>query len=193
MLFRSRQLTERLTHAKHARIEKDGHVLELALTGRNGVASPGVYREPGASGNFPSGEAYIAPLEDGANGTVVIDGSMVGIGTLTEPMTVTIENGRLTRIEGADAQGPYAERLSVLFEQPENGTIAELGIGTNEAAKLCGIILEDEKLYGTVHIAFGTNASFGGVTKADCHLDGIILNPTLYLDDECIIREGEFV
>ena len=130
--------------------------MELALTGRDGVASPGVYREPGASGNFPSGEAYIAPLEDGANGTAVIDGSMVGIGTLTEPMTVTIENGRLTRIEGADAQGPYAERLSVLFEQPENGTIAELGIGTNEAAKLCGIILEDEKLYGTVHIAFGT-------------------------------------
>ena len=190
---RTRQLTERLTHAKHARIEKDGHVLELALTGRNGVASPGVYREPGASGNFPSGEAYIAPLEDGANGTVVIDGSMVGIGTLTEPMTVTIENGRLTRIEGADAQGPYAERLSVLFEQPENGTIAELGIGTNETAKLCGIILEDEKLYGTVHIAFGTNTSFGGITKADCHLDGIILNPTLYLDDECVIRKGEFL
>ena len=190
---RTRQLTERLTHAKHARIEKDGHVLELALTGRDGVASPGVYREPGASGNFPSGEAYIAPLEDGANGTVVIDGSMVGIGTLTEPMTVTIENGRLTRIEGADAQGPYAERLSVLFEQPENGTIAELGIGTNEAAKLCGIILEDEKLYGTVHIAFGTNTSFGGITKADCHLDGIILNPTLYLDDECVIRKGEFL
>ena len=187
------QLTERLTHAKHARIEKDGHVLELALTGRDGVASPGVYREPGASGNFPSGEAYIAPLEDGANGTAVIDGSMVGIGTLTEPMTVTIENGRLTRIEGADAQGPYAERLSVLFEQPENGTIAELGIGTNEAAKLCGIILEDEKLYGTVHIAFGTNTSFGGITKADCHLDGIILNPTLYLDDECVIRKGEFL
>ena len=190
---RTRQLTERLTHAKHARIEKGGHVLELALTGRDGVASPGVYREPGASGNFPSGEAYIAPLEDGANGTIVIDGSMVGIGTLTEPMTVTIENGCLTRIEGADAQGPYAERLGILFDQPENSTIAELGIGTNEAAKLCGIILEDEKLYGTVHIAFGTNTSFGGITKADCHLDGIILNPTLYLDNECVIRKGEFL
>ena len=182
---RTRQLTERLTHAKHARIEKGGHVLELDLTGRD--------REPGASGNFPSGEAYIAPLEVGVNGTAVIDGSMVGIGTLGEPMTVTIENGRLTRIEGADAKGPYAERLSVLFDQPENGTIAELGIGTNEAAKLCGIILEDEKLYGTVHIAFGTNASFGGITKADCHLDGIILNPTLYLDEECVIRKGEFL
>lgn len=190
---RTRELTERLTHARTARIEKDGHVLELSLAGRNGVASPGVYREPGASGNFPSGEAYIAPLEDGAHGTAVIDGSMVGIGTLSAPMTVTIEHGRLTSIEGADDQGPYADRLSVLFDQPENGTIAELGIGTNEAAKLCGIILEDEKLYGTVHIAFGTNTSFGGTTKAACHLDGIILRPTLYLDNECVIREGAFV
>lgn len=189
---RTRELTERLTQASYARIEKDGRVLELALTGRNGVSSPGVYREPGASGNFPSGEAYIAPLEDGANGTAVIDGSMVGIGTLAEPLVVQLEDGRLTHMEGGDAEGPYAERLGVLFDQPENGTIAELGIGTNEAAKLCGIILEDEKLYGTVHIAFGTNTSFGGTTKAACHLDGIILNPTLYLDDECVIREGEF-
>jgi aminopeptidase len=190
---RTRELTERLTHARSARIEKDGHVLELSLAGRNGVASPGVYRKPGASGNFPSGEAYIAPLEDGAHGTAVIDGSMVGIGTLSAPMTVTIEHGRLTSVEGADDQGPYADRLSVLFDQPENGTIAELGIGTNEAAKLCGIILEDEKLYGTVHIAFGTNTSFGGTTKAACHLDGIILRPTLYLDNECVIREGAFI
>lgn len=189
---RTMALTERLTHAKTARIEKDGHVLNMDLNGRNGVASPGVYRTPGASGNFPSGEAYIAPLEGGANGSVVIDGSMVGIGTLAEPLVVTLENGRLVQAEGGDANGAYAEQLSILFARPENGTIAELGIGTNERAKLCGIILEDEKLYGTVHVAFGTNASFGGVTKADCHYDGIVLRPTLYLDDECVIRDGEF-
>lgn len=189
---RTMALTERLTHAKTARIEKDGHVLTMDLNGRNGVASPGVYRTPGASGNFPSGEAYIAPLENGANGSVVIDGSMVGIGTLAEPLVVTLENGRLVQAEGGDANGAYAEQLSILFARPENGTIAELGIGTNERAKLCGIILEDEKLYGTVHVAFGTNASFGGVTKADCHYDGIVLRPTLYLDDECVIRDGEF-
>lgn len=189
---RTMALTERLTYAKTARIEKDGHVLTMDLTGRDGVASPGVYRAPGASGNFPSGEAYIAPLEGGANGSVVIDGSMVGIGTLAEPLVATLENGRLVQAEGGDANGAYAEQLSILFARPENGTIAELGIGTNERAKLCGIILEDEKLYGTVHVAFGTNASFGGVTKADCHYDGIVLRPTLYLDDECVIRDGEF-
>lgn len=188
-------LTERLSAARTARIEKDGHVLTLNLAGRPGVASPGVYRAAGACGNFPSGEAYIAPVEDGAHGTMVVDGSMVGIGRLAEgaPMTVTLENGRLVAIEGADGEGPYAERLAVLFDRPENGTIAELGIGTNEAALLSGNILEDEKIYGTVHIAFGTNTSFGGTTKADCHLDGIILAPTLYLDDELIIDHGTFV
>ncbi|MEG1906052.1 MAG: aminopeptidase [Gordonibacter sp.] len=185
-------LTERLTKARTARIEKGGRVLTLDLADRNGIASPGVYREPGASGNFPSGEAYIAPVEKGASGTVLIDGSMVGIGLLPQPLVAHLEQGCLTHIEGGNADGPYADQLSVLFDRPENGTIAELGIGTNECAKLCGIILEDEKIYGTVHVAFGTNTSFGGTTKADCHLDGIVLAPTLYLDDECIIRDGEF-
>lgn len=189
---RTYELTERLSQAQTARIEKDGHLLTLNLAERAGVASPGIYREPGASGNFPSGEAYIAPLETGATGTMSIDGSMVGIGTLDEPLVVTLENGRLVSVEGRDASGSYRERLDILFARPENGTIAELGIGTNEAAKLCGIILEDEKLYGSVHIAFGTNAAFGGVTKADCHYDGIILCPTLYLDNDCVIREGVF-
>ncbi|MFR7649856.1 MAG: hypothetical protein ACLUYK_01100 [Eggerthella lenta] len=57
-------------------------------------------------------------------------------------MTVTRNDAHAA--SRAPTRSPYAERLSVLFEQPENGTIAELGIGTNEAAKLCGIILEDE-------------------------------------------------
>lgn len=186
-------LTERLTRAQSARIEKDGSVLTLDLSGRPGVASPGVYRTPGASGNFPSGEAYIAPREDGANGTAVIDGSMVGLGLLDEPLIATIEHGRLVRIEGADEHGSYADQLAILFARPENSTIAELGIGTNECAKLCGIILEDEKIYGTVHVAFGTNTSFGGTTKADCHLDGIMLRPTLYLDEDCVMRDGKFL
>lgn len=188
-------MTARLDAARIARIEKDGHVLTLNLTGRPGVPSPGVFRTPGASGNFPSGEAYIAPVENGADGTMVIDGSMVGIGRLKEgaPMIVALSAGRLTSIEGADDEGSYADRVAVLFQRPENGTIAELGIGTNECALLTGNILEDEKIYGTVHIAFGTNASFGGTTTADCHLDGIILKPTLYLDDELVIREGAFV
>ena len=81
----------------------------------------------------------------------------------------------------------------MLLKNERNATLGELGIGTNEKAILNGIILEDEKVYGTVHIAFGTNTSFGGTNKADCHMDGIILKPTLYLDDVLVIDKGTFV
>ena len=182
------RMTELLTNATTARIEKDGCVLTLGLSGRSGVASPGVYKQPGSSGNLPSGEAYIAPLEHMADGEVIVDGSMVGIGKLNEPLRMKLQGGRLVEVTGKDS-----DKLEILFRNERNATIAELGIGTNEKAILCGVILEDEKVYGTVHIAFGTNTSFGGVNKADCHMDGIILKPDLYLDDQPIILAGEFV
>ena len=183
----TRKVTDLLTKANRARIEKDGAVLTLNLTGRNGVPSPGVYRERGTAGNLPSGEAYIAPLEDGSDGETVIDGSMVGVGLLDSPLRVKVEKGKLVSIEGKDA-----DKLGILLKNEANGTLAELGIGTNYAARLTGNILEDEKALHTVHIAFGTNTSFGGTNKADCHMDGIIVNPTLYLDDLLVLEKGEF-
>lgn len=181
------RITDMLTQADKARIEKDGKVLEISLKGRDGVPSPGVYKEPGKCGNLPSGEAYIAPLEDGSEGEMIIDGSMVGIGKLESPLHMKISGGKLREVTG-----DKSENLGILLKNETNGTLCELGIGTNEAAILNGIILEDEKVYGTVHIAFGTNASFGGMNKAECHMDGIILRPTLYLDDTLVIKEGVF-
>lgn len=181
-------VTEMLSKASVAKIEKDGHVLTININGRDGVPSPGVYREPGKCGNLPSGEAYIAPLEDGSEGEMIVDGSMVGIGKLDSPLHMVISGGKLRSVTGEKS-----ENLDVLLKNETNGTLCELGIGTNEAAVLNGIILEDEKVYGTVHIAFGTNTSFGGVNKAECHMDGIILRPTLYLDDVKVIEDGVFL
>lgn len=185
---RTLKLTELLTKAEEATIEKEGLTMKLSLKGRKGVASTGTYKEKGTGGNLPSGEAYIAPVEGKVEGETLIDGSMVGIGPLLEPLHVVVSNGRLQSIAGSGS-----EQLDILFMKPENGIVAELGIGTNEKALLCGNTLEDEKIYGTVHIAFGTNTSFGGKNKADCHMDGIILKPTLYLDGKLIIKAGEFV
>ena len=173
------KITAMLTKADTARIEKDGKVLTISLKGRDGVPSPGVYKAPGKCGNLPSGEAYIAPLENGSNGEMTIDGSMVGIGKLDAPLHMVISGGKLRSVTGEKS-----ENLDVLLKNETNGTLCELGIG---------IILEDEKVYGTVHIAFGTNTSFGGTNKAECHMDGIILKPTLYLDDVLVMKEGEFV
>ena len=182
------EFTKLLTNAKIAKIVKQGHVLEMSLEGRKGVPSPGVYRNPGEAGNLPSGEAYIAPLEDAVNGTMIIDGSMVGIGKLKSPLYIEVKDGQLVKLEGEDA-----DKIQILFENRNNATIGELGIGTNPTARLTGVILEDEKIYGTVHVAFGTNTSFGGINKADCHLDGVIMNPTLYLDDKLVLEDGKIV
>lgn len=182
------KFTNMLTIAKTAKIINGDYTLEMSLEGRNGVPSTGIYKNPGEAGNLPSGEAYIAPLEGTANGTMMIDGSMVGVGILNSPLYVKVSNGKITEIIGEDK-----DKVSILLENDMNATLGELGIGTNPAARLTGVILEDEKIYGTVHIAFGTNTSFGGTNKANCHLDGVILKPTLYLDDILVLENGDFV
>ena len=70
-------------------------------------------------------------------------------------------------------------------------TIGELGIGTNPLARLTGVILEDEKIYGTVHIALGSNDTFGGTVAAGIHVDGIITRPRLLLDGKTVVEEGK--
>lgn len=180
------KFTDLLSKAKTAKIIKEGHILQMWLENRKGIPSTGIYKNPGEAGNLPSGEAYIAPKEDSAYGSMIIDGSMVGVGILKSPLYIEVKDGKLVKLEGEDAH-----KLQILFDNENNATLGELGIGTNPAARLTGVILEDEKIYGTVHIAFGTNTSFGGNNKADCHLDGVIMNPTLYLDDKLVLDKGK--
>lgn len=184
---RSNRLAQMLDGANTARIEKDGEVLTMSLVGRRGISSHGLYHEKGQSGNLPTGEAFIAPVEGTAQGTTIIDGSLAGIGTIDGKLHVRVEGGKAVELEGAAAD----ELKAVLDPKPLGRTVAELGIGTNPKAKLWGSALEDEKVYGTAHIAFGSNATFGGNTSAGVHIDGIILSPTVYIDDQLVLKDGE--
>jgi len=50
--------------------------------------------------------------------------------------------------------------------------VAELGIGCNpEITRAIGYILTDEKIIGSVHLAFGFNKSFGGTSASQMHWD----------------------
>ena len=182
-------LTEMLTEAQVVRIEKEGTTLEFSLDGRAGVSSNGRFLTPGSGGNLPTGEAYIAPLEGKGEGETVIDGTITGIGVIGAPLHVTIRGGRATEF-----RGPEADRVrEMLGENPDAYTVGELGIGTNPKARLIGNLLEDEKVYGTAHIAFGSNATFGGSIQAGVHIDGVILSPTLYLDDRLVLEKSRLL
>ncbi|WP_060206967.1 aminopeptidase [Sporosarcina koreensis] len=169
------EMTLKLTEAKTVTIRTGkNYELVIPVQGRNGVPSTGVFREPGASGNLPSGEAYIAPPEGEAEGTIEINGSIAGIGLLENPVVLTVEKGRLVKATGTDG-----ETLLTLLGDEDGRYLCELGIGTNHAARLTGNILEDEKAYNTIHIAFGSNHTFGGTIKTNVHIDCVTKNPTL--------------
>ena len=51
---------------------------------------------------------------------------------------------------------------------------------------------EVEKVYGTCHMALGNNATFGGEVDVPFHSDGVILEPTVKIDDKKIIVGGKF-
>jgi leucyl aminopeptidase (aminopeptidase T) len=54
-----------------------------------------------------------------------------------------------------------------------------------------GNVLEDEKVLGTCHIAFGDNSTFGGKVRAGIHVDGILLRPTIKLDGKILMKNGQ--
>src|SRR5699024_2234448 len=81
------EMTKKLTEAEKVTIDTGrNYKLTIPIHNREGIASTGVFREKAASGNLPSGEAYIAPVEGGANGEIEITGSISGIGLIEEPI-----------------------------------------------------------------------------------------------------------
>jgi len=183
-------VTKKMSGRKQIRVVTEkGTDITMPVEGRVVLPSKGVMREKGESGNLPSGEVYLAPQEGLSNGKVVIDGSMAGIGMLKTPITVEVVNGYAEKITG----GEEADKLTAMLDKVgrDARAVAEFGFGTNYKAQLTGMILEDEKVFGTIHIAFGNNISMGGNISVSSHLDGLVKEPDVYFDDELIMKKGK--
>ena len=167
-----------------------GTDLTLFCDGRNGIADTGKLGERGAFGNLPAGEAMVAPIETKGDGVLVVDGVIVGMDALTDPLTIEFEDGRIKNVLGTQA----ADFLNFINRFDDNAkNVCEFGIGTNEKCHLMGNPLVDEKIYGTIHVACGNNLFMGGEQDSNMHYDMIVTKPTVYLDDECILQDGVHV
>jgi len=184
---RSRRVTELLTAAAEAHVTCPlGTDLRLALDGRTALPDDGDLTAPASFGNLPCGEGFISPA---AGEGVLHASSLAAIGLADPPARLTVTGGRLAAAEGV-AGTRLLERLQAAGELGTN--LAELGVGTNERATLTGNVLEDEKMLGTVHIAFGASAGIGGTVTVPVHLDVVVVDPTLTVDGTTVIDAGRF-
>jgi leucyl aminopeptidase (aminopeptidase T) len=188
MASRSKAVAALLSEAVEARVTcARGSDLTLDLHGREGIADDGDLTAPGAFGNLPCGEGFIAPL--GGEGTVVAS-SVGSLGIADGPATLTVRGGQLVEAQGG--RGPRL--LELLQAQGERGTnLAELGVGTNDRARLTGLVLEDEKILGTVHVAFGASIGIGGTVSVPIHLDVVVLEASLDVDGRTVLDGGRYV
>ncbi len=148
----------------------------------------GLLHEEGTFGNLPAGEPNGYP--ERLSGSLVLDHFPFSPGA----EKVEIRDGEVVAIESS---GKEASELEKAFEEhPCSKKMAEFGFGTNPEATLIGKTLQDEKVLGTVHFAFGDNCSY--VDKNDerrnpcaIHWDSVCESPTVFFDDTKILDEGE--
>ncbi|HYY45048.1 MAG TPA: aminopeptidase, partial [Actinomycetota bacterium] len=185
---RSRAVAEKLSAANRVRVTSEaGTDVTFDLSGRTAIADTGDLTKPGSFGNLPAGEGFIAPVEGATTGRIVFDGAAARYG---EPLVIVIDNGYAVSFEGEAAQRFRAE---IEPRGREAFAVAELGVGTNEAAQLTGDVLEDEKVMGTIHVALGDNHTFGGKVRVASHIDQVVLRPTVTLDGVALLTGGELL
>ncbi len=156
--------------------------------------------------NLPAGEVFVAPHETYGKGTLFCP---VTIDRFTNKIirniTLHFENGRLllnecTAENNCDKMiDSFRQCLKIDDKEKTIRTtnIAELGIGCNPAIdRAIGYILTDEKLSGSVHVAFGSNLGYGGTSKSSIHWD-FVTDPSVTVEDaetkEVLIQDGETV
>ena len=171
---------------------KAGTDIQLGIKDRVGNYCPGLVRDPGDLGSPPDIEANISPIENSAEGIVVVDGSitMPGFGLLSTSVVLEVSSGRVIKFRSDNLD--YINRLNFIFGKVDSlrRVIAECGVGLNPAAKLTGSMLTDEGALGYIHFGLGSNYSVGGLNKVDFHLDFVFSKASLKVDNQQLINLG---
>jgi len=172
-----------------------GTSFQFSVEGRAANRCPGVVTLPGDLGSPPDAEVNIAPLEGYGNGILVIDGSIPcpGLGVLESPVKLVIKDSVVTDVS---CENKVTEKsVQDLFDEagPKSRIIGEFGIGLNDNAELCGIMLEDEGCAGTIHFGIGSNATIGGTNDVSFHVDFIIRSPTVTVDGSVLLEHGQLI
>lgn len=146
--------------------------------------------EPGAAVML-GGQVVWLPREESVEGTIVVDGMLWppdNVGIVREPVTLVVEAGRVTSIEGGAEARTLQGWLDALGD-PTMRRIAHYTYGFNPGVtRFTGRVAEDERVFGVFDFGFG-----GWMDRpAESHFDGVITAPTVVADGDEIERDGKF-
>jgi leucyl aminopeptidase (aminopeptidase T) len=189
---RTEAIAQVLANASEIQVDSGtGTHVTFSATGRQAFSLDGFFHEEYGFATLPPGEAPTCPVEGTTNGTIVFDYSMDSIGKLSQPLTLEVKDGEVVAVSGADEDVRFLE--NIFANDPTSRNIAEFAIGTNPNARLIGNLAEDKKLAGTVHFAIGDNESLGGIIRSSIHLDGLMLKPTVRVDQRLLVHNGKLM
>jgi len=154
--------------------------------------------------NLPAGEVFIAPHETFGSGTIHCPKAVDRFtGKIIRNAVLHFENGKLL-LDKCHAEANHDQMIDTFKRCIEIDTkdglgrttnIAELGIGCNPAIdRAIGYILTDEKIAGSVHVAFGHNLGYGGTSKSCQHWD-FVTDPSATIETadkkDVVMKNGE--
>lgn len=187
------EMAARLTAGTNLRVTNPaGTDLFMSLEGVSGNSHACLLDGPGFTA-VPNIEANCSPAQGTTSGSLVVDGSIpyYGVGVIREPVFFTVEEGFVTAIEGGE-QARFLSRLLAAQNDPWVYNVAQFAFGLNaDCVGFTGEMLNDEGVDGTIHVGIGTSANLGGSVSARTHFDAIIKSPTVWIDGEVVVRDGE--
>lgn len=109
---RTQKVKQKLAAANDIRVTSaEGTDIRFSVAGRAAFALDGYYHEDYGFATLPPGEAPTCPLEGTANGMLVFDYSMDGIGRLSEPLRLTVKDGNVVSISGGSEEVLFVEQI----------------------------------------------------------------------------------
>ncbi|MEJ2248937.1 MAG: aminopeptidase [Candidatus Lokiarchaeota archaeon] len=162
----------------------------ISIEDRNAILDDGIIDEEALAkgdlgGNLPAGEVFFPPIETKGEGVIFCPLTIDRFSNkIIKNVTLPFKNGKLdinnvTADEGLeDLVDSFKQCENIDKEQLKDETkirtynVCELGIGCNpEITEAVGYILTDEKITGSVHLAFGGNNFYGGESISQMHWD----------------------
>ena len=147
--------------------------------------------------NLPTGEVIVAPLENSLEGRLVCDMAIGGIGPIKTPVEITAKHGKAQEVTSKDKEVLKKVKDTLNTDEWSN-IVGEFAFGINPKAKLVQEFIEDEKILGTTHVAFGHNLDMpGGRNASKNHIDLLISKPTVKITRDggstiIVLEKGQF-